>query len=117
MIIEKVIYDYLSSQLTVPVYMEMPNVPNPSDEPERFVVVEKTGSSLTNRLYQSTVAVQSYADSLYEAAMLNDEVKTVMLNAIVLAQVTRVAVNSDYSFTDESTKRYRYQAVFDITHY
>lgn len=116
--IEKVILDYLSANLTVPVYMEEPETnPNPTFEPHKFIVIEKTGSSLENHIYTAMIAIQSYAGTLYEAAVLNEQVKQLMLNAIVLNQITRVDLNSDYNSTDESTKRPRYQAVFDITHY
>ena len=34
-----------------------------------------------------------------------------------LNDVIKVSLNSDYNFTDITTKRYRYQAVFDISYY
>ena len=36
---------------------------------------------------------------------------------INLDEIASVKLNSDYNFTDEETKQYRYQAVFDIKHY
>lgn len=63
------------------------------------------------------IAIQSYADSMYEAAELNERVKTVMADAVALDDITKVDLNSDYNYTDTANKRYRYQAVFDITHY
>jgi hypothetical protein len=48
---------------------------------------------------------------------MNEEVKAVMKNAITLDEISRVEVNSDYNFTDPTTKIYRYQAVFVVTHY
>ena len=89
--IEKTILDYLSDCLPdVPVYMEVP-----ADRPAVFVVIEKTGSSRINHIDSATIAVQSYAASLYDAA----------------------ALNSDYNYTDTTSKHYRYQAVFDVTFY
>ena len=38
-------------------------------------------------------------------------------NAIALEQIVSVSLNSDYNYTDTTTKEYRYQAVFDIVHY
>ena len=87
------------------------------DMPESFVYVEKTGSSQNDRLFRATFAVQCYAASLYDAMVLNDAVKTEMFNAVSLSEVTRVELNSDYNYTDTATKKPRYQAVFDITHY
>lgn len=82
-----------------------------------FVVIEKTGSSQNDLLYHSTFAVQSYGASLYEAMSLNKLVKDAMLGAVTLNEITRVQLNSDYNYTDQTTKQPRYQAVFDITHY
>jgi hypothetical protein len=39
--IEKIVYDFLTEKMSVPVYMEVPKNP-----PTRMVIVEKTGSSL-----------------------------------------------------------------------
>ena len=36
---------------------------------------------------------------------------------IELNEVTDVDLNASYNFTDQQTKEYRYQTVFDITHY
>lgn len=110
--IEKVLLDYLNEALDVPVYMEIP-----AEHPTSFVLIEKTGSSLENHLYSAVFAIQSYAATMYEAASLNDGVKAAMLAAVELAEITSVSLNSDYNFTDSTTKRYRYQAVFDIFHY
>lgn len=110
--IEKRILDYLAETLNVPVGME---VPDPM--PETFVTVEKTGSGLENHIRSATLAIQSWGPSLYEAAALNERVKTAMLEADSLPFISRSALNSDYNYTDESTKFYRYQAVFDLVHY
>lgn len=110
--IEKILLDYLGRKLPVPVRME-----EEADLPEKYVLVEKTGSSMTNHIRHATVAIQSYAGSLYEAAELNEEVKAAMDEIIVLDEITRSELNSDYNYTDTATKRYRYQAVYDLTHY
>lgn len=108
--IEKIVLDYLNNTLTVPAYMEMPE----EDRPERFVLLEKTGGSGENFIYSATLAIQSYAESLYEAAALNEEVKTAMSNIIVLNSVSSAKLNTEYNFTDTIKKKYRYQAVYDL---
>lgn len=110
--IEKVILDYLKNNLSVPVYMERPD----KDEGE-FVVIEKTSSGKTNYIYQAAFAIQSFGNSLLRAAEINEEVKATMDEIIVLPEISRSKLNSDYNFTDTEKKRYRYQAVYDITHY
>lgn len=110
--IEKVIYDYLSRELSVPVYTEIPANP-----PKTFVVFEKTSSGRENYIDSSTIAVQSYADSLFNAASLSATVKGVMLDIITLDEVASCRLNSEYNFTDTQMKKYRYQAVYDLYHY
>ena len=54
---------------------------------------------------------------MFEAAELNDRVIETMYGLIDYDEVTHVELNSNYNYTDTTTKEYRYQAVFDITHY
>ena len=89
----------------------------PEDAPGRYIVLEKTGSSRDNRLDTATVAIQSCADSLYDAAVMNEEVKKIMDGLPYLAdEVFSAKLNSDYNFSDVETKKRRYQAVFYITY-
>jgi len=110
--IEKIILDYLSDRLECPVYMEVP-----SDMPDEFVIIEKTGSSISNRIRSAMVAIQTYSTSMYDTAALNEAVISLMENIVELDDIGSCKLNSDYNFTDTSTKHYRYQAVFDLTHY
>lgn len=110
--VEKLILDYLTETLDVPVHMEKPEPP-----PDSYVLIEKTGSSQGNRVNHATLAVQSYAPTLYEAAELNEQVKKAMDSLAYLPQVGSSRLNSDYNFTDTTNKTYRYQAVYDLTHY
>lgn len=112
MIIDIVVCDYLKEHASVPAYLE-----RPARKPPRFILVEKTGSGRLDHIYEATIAVQSWAPTLYEAAALNEEVKTLMDNLIELDSVSRSQLNSDYNFTNTADKQYRYQAVYDITHY
>lgn len=110
--IEKIVYDYLKATLGVDVFMEIPE-----NEPSEFVVIEKTGSSRANLMDKATLAIQSYSDSLYKTAVLNELVKSKMLDSVSVDQITSCKLNSDYNSTDTQFKRYRYQAVFDISYY
>lgn len=110
--IEQIVLTYLSTALSVPVFAEVPTAPGKS-----FVVIEKTGSGNTNHISSAMIAVQSYADTLLGAAQLNEAVKEAMENLTDLDSIGRCKLNTDYNFTDTASKRYRYQAVFDITHY
>lgn len=111
--IEKIIYDYLNNMLNIPAYLE-----KPATVPNEYVLIEKTGSNQNLTLKEATFAIQSCAKSLFEAATLNEEVKDVMnMIADKVDKVVFCKLNSDYNFTDTTAKEYRYQAVFDVTHY
>ena len=116
--IEATILEYLSGALDVPCYME-----RPPGAPGTFAVLEKTGvdfyacESDQEARATAILAVQSYAPTLLHAAELNEQVKTAMFRAAQLPGVAAVHLNSDYNFTDASSKTYRYQAVFDVTYY
>lgn len=110
--IELIIMNHLKGRLDVPVRLE-----HPSPATGTYVLIEKVGSGRTNQLENSTIAFQSYADSLYEAASLNQRLKIAVFSLLECDEISRIDLNSDYNFTDTETKRYRYQAVFDIYHY
>ncbi len=109
MILQTVI-DYLAEVVNLPAYGEVP-----PDAPEEFLVVEQTGSGGENRLYCPTLAVQSYAASLSRAYSINQLVLPAMDALPTLDSVFSCRLNSDYNYTDTAEKRYRWQAVFDIT--
>lgn len=111
--IEKIIYDYLNSLQGVTAYTEMPK-----SFPGNCYLIEKIGDSRENHINHATIAIKSYGDTLYDAMALNEAVKDIMLNNLIsLDIVAGVKLNSDYNFTDTTTKRYRYQAVFVVTYY
>ena len=109
--IEETVLKWLKKNLDVPVYME-----EPAEKPDTFVLIEKTGSNRDNWINHATIAVQSYAISMYKAAKLNESVKKSLDQIVQLDEVGASTLNSDYNFTDETTKRYRYQCIYDLTY-
>lgn len=115
--IEEIIMTYLNEQVTAG------NIPcpcyamRPADAPIEFVLFEKTGASKTDHITTSTIAFQSYASTLLGAVTINNQVKEAVENMIALSEIAAVHFQSDYNFTDPTTKQPRYQAVFEITHY
>lgn len=109
--VEETIMNYLSKALDAPVHME-----RPENEPASYVLIEKTGSNTTNHIESATLAIQSHAASMYEAAVLNCCVKSAMKNSVMLPEISRCDCNSDYNYTDTTKKKYRYQAVFNIVY-
>ena len=111
--IEKTILDYLGTQLSVPVYME-----RPLDPPASYVILERTGGSISNVVIGSaTFAVQTYAASLFGAASLAHTVVDVIGGLEAYAEVSDVAIDGLYNFTDTQTKDYRYQVVVHVIYY
>lgn len=109
--IAKILLDYLNEHLSVPAYMEA------HSELTDYVLIDQTGSSRENQITTTTLAIQSYGGTLYNAMLLNESVKQAMDGFLQLPQVARVELQTDYNFTNTTTKQYRWQAVFLITHY
>lgn len=111
--IEKTVLDFMNEALDVPVLMEIPDDPKGP-----FVVIERVGGSRTNLIYDTSLAFQSYSlTSLYEAAVLDEQVRAAADRLPELTQISGVSLASNYNFTDTRTKRYRYQCVYEIYHY
>ncbi len=109
--IEETILNYLEDNLEVPVSLEVPGGES------TYVVIERTSGGKENHISSATFAIQSVASTLYEAATLNEKVKEAMENIESLNEISYCSLNTDYNFTDTTTKKYRYQAVFDLIYY
>ena len=70
--IEKIVLDYLKSK-SINAYMERNNGIKGD-----FVLIEKTGGGEENHIKNSTLAIQSFSDSLYNTALLNEKIKELM---------------------------------------
>lgn len=116
--IEEIVIGWLNSHLSVPAYGSEPDNQYPGNTARKqFAVVQKTGSGRSNKIRMATIAVKSYAGTLYNAATLNEQVIEAMDQIVELDLITAVRLNSDYEYSKESTKQPRYQAVFDIYYY
>lgn len=111
--IELIVKTYLESVLSgIPVYMTEPEEP-----PVCYIKIEKTGSGVRNWIRSATVAIQSYGSSMQEAATLDERVVQAMLQSPSQDEISRCELIGDYNFTDPKTRRFRYQAVFDLTYF
>ena len=93
-------------------YME-----EPLDRPDTYLLVQKVNGGEGEHLQTARMVVQSYAGTKAEAAALNMRVIARMMQIITLPRITRIRRAGDYDYTDTQTKRYRYQALFEITYY
>ena len=110
--IEQIVYDYLSDELDVPVYLIRPD-----DAPTEYVVIEKTGGGESDRVENATLAVQSYGKNMYRTVTINKQVKTAMAGIEALPSIGRCRLENDYNFADLQRKVPRYQAVFSLLFY
>lgn len=112
--IEKTVIAYLKKKFPD----EIVKAEVPKGMPDRFITVEKTGSQQIGiGLFQSTLAVQSWDTTRMKAAELSEEVCNAMRSMPDEEDEVTRSTGADYDFTDTATKRYRYQAVFTLTHY
>ena len=87
----------------------------PKAKPNKYIVIQKTGSGRSDGINRATVAIQSYSTtSLLDAATINEAVKESLYVMAETTDIYRASLNSDYNYTSTNTKEYRYQAVFDF---
>lgn len=111
--IEEAILNYISTKLNpIQVCME-----EPESKPEKYVLISYQGTGEDNHIYTGMVTAKSYANSMYEASLLNEQVKEVLASLIKINEITSSKLNASYPFNESTTKRYRYQCVFNINHY
>lgn len=111
--IEEIVLKYLDNNLDVNVYLEK----STNENEKNYVFLEKTGSGIDDFIKRSTIAIQSYGATKYEAAKLNEQVKNLMNNITDLDSISKSKLNTDYEFTDTTKKLYRYQAIYDLVFY
>lgn len=118
MTIEEIVYNYLKTALTVPVYMEVPAATPESLDgpPPTYVAIERTGGGEENHIDSATLAIQSIGPTLYTAILLNDSVKKAMKEIVTLNEISKCTLNTDYNFSDTTTKQRRYQAIYDLVY-
>lgn len=110
--IEVIVSEYLREKLGIPVFME-----EPAEKLDSYIVIEKTSGGNNNQIESATLAIQSYGKSLYEAALINEEMKKALAHITDLDDISSAKLNSDYNYTDTARKKYRYQAVFDFVYF
>lgn len=110
--IEATLIDYLATELESDnVYAEVP-----LDPPVSFVIVERTGGARTDRIWSSTVALQSYGESLASAAALNEAVISALDSLPGNGSVSGFRITGSYPYPDTVRQRPRYQTVVIFYH-
>lgn len=110
--IEFSVKEHLEDRLDAPVFFEFPE-----ETPDAFLVLKKEGTPRENLLDFAMIIVDSYGPSLLEAARINETVKAALDDLVLLPQISASRRGGDYPAFDTKNKRYRYQAVQNITYY
>lgn len=110
--IETLVISCLNDELDVPAYGEKPESP-----PERYVVIEKTGGDIRDHIRYAEIAVDSYAPTLYEASLLDEEVTDAMDMLTFEDEISGVDFVSSHNHTNPTMKQPRYQSLFEVTYY
>lgn len=109
--IEKIVRDYFDRVLSVPALME-----EHQEMPKEYVIIEKTADS-GKFIGHATFAIQSYADTRYEAACLSSNVVGALDGLLEDENICSVELDGEYDWTDTGRKKYRYQAVVSVCYY
>ena len=110
--IELELKKHLEDRTKLDVYLMLP-----INKPKEFISFERIGGNYDNMLKSSTFTIQSWGESLFSVATLNERIKDYLNEFVENEKVSKVKINSDYNFTDTTTKKYRYQIVVEIWHY
>lgn len=111
--IEVTVKNAIETYTGIATYMEIPK-----NHPDTFAIIERVGGSQDEHISYAMISVQIYAPSMGYAAQACDTISQAMLyEAINEPDISSVALNAKYNATDTETKKYRYQAIFDIAFY
>ena len=85
----------------------------PSDAPDEFATVERTGGNVSDLVDHATIAVQTWALTEADAEEAAITIRDALLTGERPDGVARVDADAGpYPFWDESTGRARYQTVY-----
>ena len=101
---------YLSGALDVSVFGEIPAQP-----PTSFAVVEKLGGGLKNHIAESTLRLGCFADTLAHAEDLSLTVQAAVEGMVALPEICSTEYGGSSNAT--ASKKYRYDVIWNITHY
>lgn len=110
--IEFVIKEHLQQRLAVPVFFEFPRHAG-----ESFVVLKVENNPRENLIDSALLVVDSYGPTQLAAAQLNKTVKPLLDDLVLLPRISASKRGGDYPAFDSVNKKYRYQAVQNITYY
>ena len=111
MLIEPVVLNYLKSNMTVSVYLEMPK-----SLPEKFVVFTIVDRGRKNFIDHVTVEFHSFAKKKLDAALIDEQVRMLMEDIIFLPEIAASRFGGGNDLNDPEVDRYRYRCYFNLTY-
>ena len=111
--IEVALKEYLELNLDgVPVVLEKPKTP-----PQKYVVLRLVDGGLIDHIDAATFFVDIFADSLYVAAELRDQIKDILLNATELGGIAHAGLGGERSNLDTANHVYVYELTYNFYYY
>ena len=109
MIIEKIIRDYLMENLTAPIVTETPTA-----DLAEYVTFRVYDRAKQDQIEMATVEFECYSDSKYNAATLDEDLRTAMENIVSLNDIMGARFGGGSDEIDSTLKRYRYRSFFNL---
>lgn len=109
--IEKTVKAYLDTVFgedSIPVYLE-----TPKDIPEKYIVFQLVDRGKENQINEATIEFRSYADSKYEAAILDERLRTALETWNEKSDIT-VKIGGGNDDQDSILKKYRYRCYYNL---
>ena len=107
--IEERIKTYLDTALQgTPIYLEVPKT-----MPGKFIVFQIADGGRTNRIDAVTLEFNSYADSKYDAAVLDESLREAMDSINDGTDIT-CKINTRSDSQDSTLKKYRYRCYYNL---
>ena len=111
--IDVTIRDYLVTELkTVPVLFEKPKT-----KTIPYVILHEIDEGYLNHIPAITFAVTIGADSMYNARVLSNQVKSLLLNAISLPTVSKASLGGASNRAVAGESVYEYELIFNFYHF
>ena len=107
--IEIIVKNYLDSKLNVPVVLETPN-----GDTQEYVIFHVTSRGETNHINEVTIEFECVSDSKYNAAVLDEALRSAMKDIIVLDSISASKFGGGGDDNDTTNKRYCYRSYFNL---
>ena len=109
----------LNDVLKIPVLPEYPEINSSTLEPKKFVVFEIVYRQKNDFIDAVTIEFNSYAESKYEAAMIDKNVRHAVEDLIENDQISSIEFGGGSSGDrhDEEMKKYRYRCYYNFYFY